>query len=180
MQSKLDLLIKRGKVSHNDLVGCQLVNPDAFSYLFCFDEIKFDELSRYLKIPRITAYRRFVTSRQNVISRKLSEASRLQQKYSSYHISPNSVFSSEDEYIEFLHWRDKERSDYAFEMSDAEAATELDISKRQIQRLKKRGLLVSGTKRGTTLRASVKINTELAECRNNVSTMKQNNDRNKN
>ncbi len=89
------------------------------------------------------------------------------------------MFGTEAEYIEFLHWRDKEKSDYVFEMPDAEAATELVISKRQIQRLKKQGLLVSGTKRGTTLRASVKINTELAECRNNVSTMKQNNDTNK-
>ncbi len=157
MLSKLDLLIKRGKVSHNDLVRCQLVNPDAYSYLFCFDEIKFDELSGYLKIPRITAYRRFVRSRQNVISIKLTEASRLQQKYSTYHIVPNSVFGSELEYIEFLHWRDKGKSDFALEMRDAEAAIELGISKRQIQRLKKQGLLVSGTRRGTTLRASVKI-----------------------
>ena len=157
MQSKLDLLIKRGKVSHDDLVRSQLVNPDAYFYLFCFDEIKFDELSGYLKIPRITAYRRFVRSRQNVIARKLSETSRLKQKYSSYHIVPSSVFGSEAEYLEFLHWRDKEKSDSVLEMSDAEAATELCVSKRQVQRLKKQGLLVSGTKRGTTLRASVKI-----------------------
>jgi len=157
VQSKLDLLIKRGKVSHNDLASSELLNPDAYSYLFCFDEIKFDELSSYLKIPRVTAYRRFVSSRQNVISRKLSETSRLQQKYLSYHIVPNSVFGSEAEYIEFLHWRDKEKSDSVLEMHDAEAATELGISKRQVQRLKKEGLLVSGTKRGTTLRASVKI-----------------------
>ena len=157
MQSELDLLIKQGKVSYADLVSSQLANPDAYSYLFCFDEIKFDELSRYLNIPRITAYRRFVRSRQNVISRKLNEASRLQRKYSGYHIIPSSVFSTEAEYIEFLHWRDKGKSDPVLEMTDAEAAAELGISKRQVQRLKKKGLLVSGTKRGTTLRASVRM-----------------------
>src|SRR5208282_4175952 len=108
-------------------------------------------------IPRITAYRRFISSRQNVISRKLCETSRLEKKYSTYHIVPNSVFSTETEYKEFLHWRDQEKSDSALEMPDAEAATELRISKRQVQRLKKEGLLVSGTRRGTTLRASVKM-----------------------
>lgn len=138
----LDKLIEQQNITFSSVYESGIPESEAYSYLFVCDLIKASELSGFFQKAKRTIYKKYFSKQ-------------LREKFSKCVIAPVAVFKNIDEYILFLKWRDENRGIH--NIKDTVVAEELGYSVRHIRRLKRRNLLIAGTKPGTILKESVNV-----------------------
>lgn len=151
-ETEYDRLIEQGMVTYSALA---IYLPVAVTYCYRYDKIKISEISEFLKIPIRTARYRFVQSKLKSLDLETHDAiTRFAGKAIRRFVSPANVFSCEDNYVDFLKWRDDKWKD---NIPDKIVSDILELTVRRIQMLKRDGNLIPGLQRGTTLAASVRV-----------------------